>query len=421
MSDDPQAEGGAATEISPEMLEGIPRVEMVTADASGEAMVLNMGPSHPSTHGVLRIVLELDGEKILSATPEIGYLHRGMEKIAEDFTFHKFIPYTDRMDYLAPMANNVGVACAVEKALGIELPPRAKAIRVLVSEMARISSHLLGLGAFAMDVGAITVFLWSFQEREYLYNFFEYLSGARFTTSYTRIGGVMRDLPDDFPDQLRKWMAQFPKVLDDIEKLLTRNKIWMDRTQGVGVIKAEDAISFGLTGPNLRASGVEYDVRVAKPYLGYEQYEFDVPIGTHGDCYDRYVLRIEEMRQSLRILQQVLDTMPDGPFFLEDPRVSLPPKQAVLENMEELIYQFIVVTEGQKGPPGEACFTQENPKGEYGYYVVSDGTGKAYRMRCRAPSFNNLSILGHVLPGYMVSDTIATLGSLDFVMGECDR
>jgi NADH-quinone oxidoreductase subunit D len=400
-----------------------PSVELTTRaeDLSGETLVLNMGPSHPSTHGVLRIVLELDGEKILSAVPDIGYLHRGMEKIAEDFTYNKFIPYTDRMDYLAPMANNVGIACAAEKLLGVEIPPRAQAIRVMVSEMARISSHLLGLGAYCMDVGAMTVFLWTFRERETLYDMFERLCGARFTTSYTRVGGLARDMQEDFPGTLREWLGVFPNTLDEIEKLLTRNRIWMLRTEGVGVIAPEVAISYGLTGPNLRASGVRYDLRKERPYLGYEQYEFDVPIGTHGDCYDRYLVRIEEMRQSVRLLHQVLDKMPDGPVFVEDPRVKLPPKKDVLNRMEELIYQFIVVTEGTQIPPGEAWFTQENPKGEYGYYLVSDGSGKPYRCRCRAPSFNNLSILSKILPGCMVPDTVAILGSLDFVMGECDR
>jgi NADH-quinone oxidoreductase subunit D len=319
------------------------------------------------------------------------------------------------------MANNVGVACAAERMLGVEIPPRAQAIRVMVSEMARISSHLLGLGAYAMDVGAMTVFLWTFRERETLYDMFEKLCGARFTTSYTRIGGLARDMKPDFPDELRAWLKTFPNTLDEVEKLLTRNRIWVVRTQDVGVITREDALSYGLSGPNLRASGVEWDVRKARPYLGYENYEFDVPVGEHGDCYDRYIVRIEEMRQSVRILHQVLDRMPDGPFRVEDPRVALPPKKSVLRNMEELIYQFIVVTEGTKGPAGEAWFTQENPKGEFGFYFVGDGSGKPYRCRCRAPSFSNLGILPRVLPGCMVPDTVAILGSLDFVMGECDR
>jgi NADH-quinone oxidoreductase subunit D len=418
----------AETPTAPSQARAMPQdqrqpIDIVTRaeDLSGERMILNMGPSHPSTHGVLRIILELDGEQIVAATPDIGYLHRGMEKIAENFEYNKFVPYTDRFDYLSPMANNVAYTCAVERMLGIEIPPRAQAIRVVLSEMARISSHMLGIGCFAMDLGAMTVFLWTFTEREHLYDLFELISGARFTTSYTRVGGLSRDMPPEFAGKVRAWADHVTKTIDEVEVMLTRNRIWLDRTQGVGAISAEDAIGYGLTGANLRASGVEWDVRKNRPYLGYENYDFDVPVGTKGDCYDRYILRIEEMRQSVRILEQALDKMPDGPFCVEDGKISLPEKGSVLKSMEELIHQFMVVTEGSRGPAGEAWFSQENPKGELGFYVVGDGSGQAYRLRIRSPSFNSLGILPMLLPGCLVADTVAILGSFDFVMGECDR
>lgn len=392
-------------------------------DFPGDKMVLNMGPSHPATHGVLRIVLELDGEIITKAMPDIGYLHRGDEKIAENMTYTQFIPYTDRLDYLAPLANNVAYVLAVEKLLGIEsqLPPRCQFIRVICCELARISSHLLGLGSFAMDVGALTVFLHTFTEREKIYNLCESLTGARFTTSYTRIGGLSRDLPPGWVEQCRQFCREVVVNLDETETLLTRNRIFVDRTQGVAVISREDAIDYGLSGPNLRGSGVEHDLRKAHPYLIYDQLEFDVPVGTKGDCYDRYLLRIEEMRQSVRILHQCLDKIPDGPVNVSDTKIVLPPKQRVLTKMEELIHHFINVTQGINAPPGEVYFGHENPKGELGFYINSKGGGTPYRLKIRSPSFVNLSILPHVLPGHMVSDVVAVLGSFDFVMGECDR
>jgi NADH-quinone oxidoreductase subunit D len=389
----------------------------------GDKMVLNMGPSHPSTHGVLRIVLELDGEVITKATPEVGYLHRGDEKIAENMTYTQFVPYTDRLDYLAPLANNVAYVLAVEKLLGIDrlLTPRCQYIRVICCELARISAHLLGIGTFAMDVGAMTVFLYTFTEREKIYNLCEALTGARFTTSYTRIGGLSRDLPPGWADQCRTFCGEVLKAIDETDKLLTRNRIWVDRTRNVGTISAEDAIDYGLTGPNLRASGVDYDVRKAHPYLVYDQLEFDVVLGSSGDCYDRYLVRMEEMRQSAKILLQCLDHLPGGPVNLSDGKVVLPPKHKVMTSMEELIHQFILVTQGVNAPPGEVYFGAENPKGELGFYVHSLGGGTPYRLKIRSPSFVNLSILPHLLPGHMLSDTVAVLGSIDFVMGECDR
>jgi NADH-quinone oxidoreductase subunit D len=394
-----------------------------SSDIPADKMVLNMGPSHPATHGVLRIVLELDGEIITRAMPDVGYLHRGDEKIAENMTYTQFIPYTDRLDYLAPLANNVAYVLAVEKLLGIDrqLPPRCQFIRVICAELARVSSHLLGLGSFAMDVGALTVFLHTFTEREKIYNLCESLTGARFTTSFTRIGGLSRDLPPGWVEQCRQFCKEVVVNIDETETLLSRNRIFVDRTQGVAVISREDAIDYGLSGPNLRGSGIDHDLRKAHPYLIYDQLDFDVPVGSKGDCYDRYLLRIEEMRQSVRILHQCLDKLPSGPVNVSDTKIVLPPKQRVLTRMEELIHHFINVTQGINAPPGEIYFGHENPKGELGFYIDSKGGGTPYRMKIRAPSFVNLSILPHILPGHMVSDVVAVLGSFDFVMGECDR
>jgi NADH-quinone oxidoreductase subunit D len=393
------------------------------SDIQGEKMVLNMGPSHPATHGVLRIILELDGEIITKAIPDVGYLHRGDEKIAENMTYTQFIPYTDRLDYLAPLANNVAYALAVEKLMGIDraLPPRCQYIRVICCELARISAHLLGLGAFAMDVGAITVFLHTFTEREKIYNLIEALTGARFTTTYTRIGGLARDLPPGWIDQCRNFLKEVMVNFDESETLLTRNRIFVDRTRNVGIIPKDVAIDYGLTGPNLRGSGVDYDLRKAHPYLVYDQLKFDIPRGSVGDSYDRYLVRMEEMRQSVRILHQCLDNLPGGPINIPDGKTVLPPKDKVLTSMEELIHQFILVTQGVNAPPGEIYFGAENPKGELGFYINSKGGGTPHRLKIRAPSFVNLSILPLLLPGHMMSDTVAILGSLDFVMGECDR
>ena len=392
-----------------------------TDDVLGEKMVLNMGPSHPATHGVLRLVLELDGEIIEKAEPHIGYLHRGDEKIAENMHYNQFVPYTDRLDYLAPLANNVAYACAVEKLMGWELPPRGQALRVLCCELARLSSHMLGVGVCAMDVGAMTVFLFTFAEREKIYNFCEQLTGARFTTSYTRVGGQIRDLPDGLVGDIRKFLDECSKSIDDISSLLDKNKIYLERMCDVGTISKEDAISYGMTGPNLRACGVDRDLRKDSPYLGYEQYEFDIPIGQNGDCYDRYLVRMEEMRQSIRILRQVMDTMPEGDINIVDPKSVLPNKERVMMSMEELIHHFIVSTQGIDAPEGEVYFAAENPKGELGFYINSKGGGVPYRLKIRAPSFVNLGICADLLKGHMVSDIPAILGSLDFVMGECDR
>ena len=387
-----------------------------------ETMSISMGPSHPSTHGVLRLQMELDGEIVTKADPVVGYLHRGDEKIAENMTYNQFVPYTDRLDYLAPLANNVAYAIAVERLARLEVPPRCQAIRVIISEMARISSHLMGLGAFGIDVGAWTVFLYTFTEREKLYRLFEELTGARFTTSYTRIGGVARDVPEGWPDRVNAFCDQFLPILEETLALLTRNKIFLDRTAGIGPIAKGDAIAYGLTGPNLRGCGVPLDLRKDRPYCGYEQYEFDVPVGSRGDCFDRYLCRGEEMRQSVRILKQVLRNFPGGEWYAKDAkRIFAPPKDKILTSMEELIQNFMLVTEGPQMPPGEVYFEAENPKGALGFYVVSKGGGVPWRLKIRSPSFCNLSILPKVCVGAMIADIVSILGSFDFVMGECDR
>ena len=393
------------------------------SDVQGEKMVLNMGPSHPATHGVLRLRLEMDGEIITKAEPDVGYLHRGDEKIAESMTYNQFIPYTDRLDYLAPLANNVHYVLAVEKLLGVEekIPERCQYIRTICCELARVSAHLLGLGAFAMDTGAFTVFLHTFTEREKIYYLIEALTGARFTTSYTRVGGLARDLPEGWLDELSKFLDEVEVNFEETERLLTRNPIFLERTQDVGVISREEAIDFGLSGPNLRGSGVEHDVRKAHPYMIYDRFDFDVPIGTKGDCYDRYAIRLLEMRESVKILRQCIKDIPKGPINVDDGKVVLPPKEKVMTSMEELIHQFMIVTQGQDAPTGEVYFGAENPKGELGFYINSLGGGTPHRLKIRAPSFVNLSILSHMLPGHMMADVVAILGSLDFVMGECDR
>jgi NADH-quinone oxidoreductase subunit D len=387
-----------------------------------DKMSLSMGPSHPATHGVLRIQFELEGEMVTRADPVVGYLHRGDEKIAENMTYNQFVPYTDRLDYLAPLANNAAYAIAVERLAGLEVPPRCQAIRVITCEMARISSHLMGLGAYGIDVGAWTVFMYTFEEREKLYTLFEKLTGARFTTSYSRIGGVARDVPPGWLGEVGAFCDQFLPILEEVLSLLTRNKIFLDRTVGVGVISPADAIAYGLSGPNLRGSGFALDLRKDRPYSGYERYEFDVPVGAKGDCYDRYLVRGEEMRQSVRIIRQVLANFPEGEWFARDARrIVAPPKDKVLTSMEELINNFMIVTEGPQMPAGEVYFEAENPKGALGFYVVSTGGGVPWRLKIRSPSFCNLSILPKLCVGHLVSDVVSILGSLDFVMGECDR
>ncbi|MGD8700777.1 MAG: NADH dehydrogenase (quinone) subunit D [Gemmatimonadales bacterium] len=384
-------------------------------------MILNIGPQHPATHGVLRIVVELDGEKIIKCTPHIGYLHTGFEKLGEYRTWNQNIPLTDRMDYLAPMMYNIGYALAVEKLLGIDITPRCEVIRVICMELNRILSHLIWVGTTAIDIGAFTPFLYTFQERERIYNLHEAYVGARMTTSASRIGGMLADVPPGWLDGVREFVETFPKTLDETDRLLTQNSIWIGRTQGVGVMGAEAAINNGLCGPNLRASGVAYDVRKDKPYLDYESYDFDVPIGEYGDTYDRYLVRMEEMRQSLRILEQALDRVPGGPINVEDPRVILPPKSAVMNSIDGMISHFKLVMEGLKVPAGEVWYSIESSKGELGLFVAADGGPKPVRIRYRTPSFMNMSNLGALVEGEMIADVIAVNASIDIVLGEIDR
>jgi NADH-quinone oxidoreductase subunit D len=386
-----------------------------------DIVTVNMGPSHPATHGVLRLVLKLDGERVTECVPHLGYLHRGMEKIAENRTYLQFIPYTDRMDYLSPLAANVGFALAVENLLGVVVPPRCEAIRVICCELARIGSHQLWLGTHALDLGAATVFFHTFRDREWHYDLVEDLTGARLTTSFTRVGGVAHDVTPDWLKRLREFVDAVPARVDEYESLLTQNTIWLGRTQGVGRIGAEEAIAYGMTGPSLRACGVDFDLRRARPYSGYEQYQFEIPVGSEGDIYDRYLVRLEEMRQSARILDQVLRNLPAGPVNIDDPKIFLPPKKRVLTKMEELIHQFMLVTEGFECPEGEVYHSTEVPKGELGFYIVSSGGRSPYRLRIRSPSFNNLATLPHLVVGGLVADVIANIASLDPVMGEVDR
>jgi len=393
----------------------------VHEDIAGEHMLINIGPQHPATHGVLRLVLELDGETVIRCIPHIGYLHSSFEKLGEYRDWNQIVPLTDRMDYLAPLIYNCAYAMAVEKMMGIEVTERCKVVRVICMELDRIFSHLLWLGTTAIDLGAFTVFLYTFQQREKIYDLHERFTGARITTSSTRIGGMMADLPAGWITQLNEFLDHFVPVLDECETLLTNNAIWVGRTQGVGSISGEDAINWGLSGPNLRASGVSYDIRKDRPYYDYETYDFDVPVGEHGDIYDRYLCRMEEMRQSVRILRQAIQRLPGGPINVDDPRVILPPKTAAMNDMESMIHHFKVVMEGVRAPVGESWFSVESSKGELGMYVVSDGGSKPVRWRVRGPSFINIAAIPHMIEGALLSDVIAVNASLDIVLGEIDR
>ena len=380
-----------------------------------------MGPHHPSTHGVLRVRLKLDGERVRDADPDIGYLHTGFEKSFEDKTYAQGITFSDRMDYLAPPINNVGFTMAIEKLLDLEVPPRGQAIRVMMMELARVASHELWLGTTGLDLGVYSGFFYAWRDRDLALDLNELYSGVRMMTSFTRVGGVAWELPDGWVEQLQRFVDVMPKRLDDFEAMLTENPIWRQRLEGVGVLSREDAIEAGVTGPVLRASGVDYDVRKAFPYCGYEQYDFDVPTFTNGDCYDRYRQRVAEMRQSLRILQQAIDTLPGGPWITEDRKVALPPRSELSKSMEAVIHQFRLVSEGFKGPVGDVYAFVESPRGELGFYLVSDGSNKPYRMKVRPPSFCNLQPLRKLVQGVLVADVIAILGSLDFILGDVDR
>ncbi|MFB3820364.1 MAG: NADH dehydrogenase (quinone) subunit D [Candidatus Methylomirabilales bacterium] len=384
-------------------------------------MVLNMGPQHPSTHGVLRLVLELDGETVIRCQPHIGYLHTGIEKGLEAKRYQQGIPLTDRMDYLAPLSNNLAYVLAIEKALGITPPERAQTIRVLLAELTRIKSHLVWLGTHAMDIGAMSVFLYCFREREQILDLYEAVSGQRMMSSYFRVGGVAAELPPGFEEKVAAFLETFPARLAEYEALLTANPLWKQRTVGIGTIKAADAIALGLTGPGLRACGVAYDVRRAAPYSGYERYQFEVPIGRAGDVYDRYLVRVAELRQSQRIALQALQHLEPGPINVADPKIVPPPKRLLKTSMEALIHHFKLYSEGFSVPAGEVYQAIESPKGLLGCYLVSDGSPRPYRVHFRAPSFVNLQALPRMVEGRLVADVVAVIGSLDIVLGEIDR
>jgi NADH-quinone oxidoreductase subunit D len=384
-------------------------------------MVLNMGPQHPSTHGVLRLELELDGETVVRCTPHIGYLHTGIEKGLESKRYQQGIPLTDRMDYLAPLSNNLAYVLAIEKALGVTVPERAQTIRVMLAELTRIKSHLVWLGTHALDIGAMSVFLYCFREREQILDLYEAVSGQRMMSSYFRVGGLAAELPPGFEDRVSAFLAAFPDRLAEYERLLTKNPLWTQRTVGVGVIKAAEAIGLGLTGPGLRACGVSYDVRRAAPYSGYERYEFDVPTGRAGDVYERYLVRFAEMRQSHRIASQAVQRLQPGPINVADPKLVPPPRRLLKTSMEALIHHFKLYSEGFAVPAGEVYHAIEAPKGELGVYLVSDSSPRPYRVHFRAPSFVNLQSLPRMVEGRLVADVVAVIGSLDIVLGEIDR
>jgi NADH-quinone oxidoreductase subunit D len=401
-------------------------------DLHEELMHLNMGPQHPATHGVLRIILKLDGEEIVHAEPVIGYLHRGKEKMGEKLTWHQWIVHADRLDYLSPIINTTAYCEAVEKLAGIEIPPRAKFLRVILYELSRIFAHLVYVGTGALDIGAATVFFHAWREREKLYDIFDAITGLRMNNDFARIGGVPADIDDVAAAKIHTFLSDFEERVDGYEYLLSKNRLWWQRTRDVGVIDAESAVGLGLTGPNLRGSGVNRDLRIHEPYAAYDQFDFEVPVGTRGDCYDRYMVRIEELRQSARIIRQAFDKLPPGEIYAEDRRFVLPPKERVTTlhdkdefhprqaSMEEIIAQFKLITD-IKIPAGQTYAAVEASKGELGYYLVSDGTSRAKRLRVRSPSFNNLQALPRMAEGRLISDLIAVIASLDFVMGEVDR
>jgi NADH-quinone oxidoreductase subunit C/D len=397
-----------------------PRFENVDTDY--ERVTLNLGPSHPATHGTLRIVVTLDGETIIGADQEIGYLHRCFEKMSETHTYQQVIPYTDRLNYCSAIINNVGYCMAVEKLLGIEVPARAQHIRLMLSEFMRIADHLVCIGTNLVDMGALTNFWYLFQPREEIYGLIESCCGARLLPSYTRIGGLAVDVPPDFLEKSQRLVDMMPKFINDVEKLVDRNKIFLDRVVGIAPISAEDAINYGFTGPCLRACGVPFDIRKANPYLGYETYDFDIPIAEGGDTYARFLVRMEEMRQSLKILQQAIDRgLPDGPVIVDNPYVALPPKSKVYNEMESLIYHFKLIMHGIQPPVGETYFQVEGGNGELGFYVVSDGTKNPYRVRCRPPCFQIYSAFGEMITGQTIADAVAALGSLNIIAGELDH
>jgi len=390
-------------------------------DVTESTMVLNMGPQHPSTHGVLRLLLEIDGESVVRMVPDIGYLHTGIEKTCEAKFYQQVVVLTDRIDYLCPMTNNLCYVLAVEKLLGMEIPPRAQWMRVMLNELTRIASHLVWLGTHALDIGAMTVFLYCFREREDILRIFEMVSGQRMMTSYFRVGGLALDAPLGFFEKVKKFVDVFPSRVDEYEGLLTGNRIWIERLKGVAHLSAEDAVSLGVTGPALRASGVDWDLRRDMPYTGYENFKFKVPVSQDGDVWARYVCRVRELRESIGIVKQALEGMPEGRVKAEAPKVVLPDREKMKTQMEALIYHFKIVTEGFTVPAGEVYQAVESPRGEMGYYVMSDGTAKPYRVHMRSPSYANMQALNKMCEGRLIADVVAAIGSIDIVLGEIDR
>ncbi len=390
-------------------------------DALENQMILNMGPQHPATHGVLRLLIKLDGETVAACVPELGYLHRGYEKLAENCSYHEFIPHTDRLDYLSPLMNNTAYVLAVEKLVGIEAPRRAQFIRTIICEMARVSSHLLGIGALAMDVGALTVFTWAFREREKMYDIFELLTGARFTTSFTRVGGLAHDMTPEVIAAVTEFFDQFPQKFNECITMLNTNRIFVERMDGVGVISQEKAIAMGMCGPNLRAVGLDEDMRRTQPYLVYNELDFSIPVFYDGDCLSRYYVRLNEVKESVKIIRQCLDKMPAGPVHANAPKKVLPRKEQVYTKMEELIHDFMLINFGVNPPVGEVYHAIEASKGELGFYIQSRGEGHPWRLKIRSPSFMNLQSTPLLVEGGMISDIVAVLGSLDPVMGEADK
>lgn len=395
--------------------------DITLEDALDNEMIINMGPQHPATHGVLRVILRLDGETVMAGLPELGYLHRGYEKMAENMSYYEFIPHTDRLDYTSTMCNNVAYTLAVEKLAGIEAPVRAQYIRMIIAELSRIAGHLIAVGTFALDVGAVTPFMWTFREREKIQDVYDRIAGARFTTSYTRMGGVASDMDGEAISMIRTFLDGFGPAVDECENLLNTNRIFIERLEGVGVLSKEDAMAYGVTGPSLRGSGVEYDVRRAKPYLFYDQIDFKTPVYSEGDSLARYFVRVEELRESVKIIRQCLDKMPAGPVLANDPKNVLPRKGEIYTKMEELIHDFMLVNFGMNPPKGDSYSSFENPKGELGFYFVSAGSGYPWKMKIRSPSFCNLQVLPILIKGAMISDVVAIIGSLDPVMGEADK
>jgi NADH-quinone oxidoreductase subunit D len=410
-------------DVHPKIIEALLSADtnITIEDALENEMILNMGPQHPATHGVLRLLLRLDGETIMACVPELGYLHRGYEKMAENMSYYEFVPHTDRLDYLAPLANNVAYVLAVEKLAGIEVPPRAQYIRMMVAELARIASHLVAMGALAMDVGALTIFLWTLREREKILDIWDILCGARFTNSYTRIGGVANDAQPEALAKVKWFIDQFDEKLEECERLLNTNRIFIERLEGIGIVSAEDAIDLGLTGPNLRGSGVEFDLRRATPYLFYNEMDFKVITHKEGDSLARYFVRVDEAYESAKIVRQILDKMPQGETMANQPKKVLPKKAEVYSKMEELIHDFMIINFGINPPVGEIYSAVENPKGELGFYLVSKGEGHPWKCKIRSPSFVNLQAIPHLVKGRMISDVVAIVGSLDPVMGEADK